>query len=318
LILPSKAQAEISMLALNKIRTLDIEPTVATRPKYVYAASGLARIAETLYIVADDELQLAVFNSNDMKPGSWIRLLPGTLPDDYDERKKAKPDLESITHVQPYEFAPHGALLVVPSMSKKTRINGLVLALDSNGVPEGQPLPIDFTVVREKLKTLVRELNIEGIVVGKKTVKLLHRGSKNKSKSAVIELDASRFLKDLHDSHTIGDDYVQDTTEYGDLGGIDDIPFQFTDAVALPDERILFLVTAENTENSFDDGASAGSAVGILGKNGKVEKVVRFDSKEKLEGVSARVNANSIELLMVSDTDDQTKPAGLFAARLEG
>jgi hypothetical protein len=304
------------MITLTKIRQLDIEPTEKSRPHYVYAASGLAQVGNRLYIVADDELHLAVFDQQDSKPGKWIRLLQGNLPIDYDERKKAKPDLESITHIPPYEHAPHGALLVVPSMSRKTRINGMLLALDQDQQPTEQVIPIDFSELRPKLTELVQELNIEGIVISTATVKLFHRGSKDKSKSAVFELDAAQFLNDLHDSHTISPKRILKTTEY-ELGIIEDVPLQFTDAVRLPEGRILFLATAENSTNAYDDGVTHGSAAGILDSAGKIKQITLFEGKEKLEGVSAKLKGSKINLLLVSDTDNQTKPANLFSAELE-
>jgi len=300
-------------ITLEKVRQLDIQPTEASRPKYVYAASGLARIDNRLYIVADDELHLAVFDEGTTTPGTWIRLATGSLPLDYDQRKKAKPDLESITYISSYDYASNGALLVVPSLSRKSRINGMLLLLDENKHPTDQILPIDFTAIRPKLSEMVEELNIEGIVVAAETVKLFHRGSKGRSKSAVIETDTKQFLKDLHDTHTISPDFIVKKTEY-DLGAISDVPLQFTDAVQLPDRRTLFLATSENSTNAFDDGASFGSAVGILNKLGEVEKIERFIGHEKLEGVSAKSDGNELVLLLVSDTDNEKHPANLFRA----
>jgi hypothetical protein len=302
-------------IELKRIRELDIEPTEKSRPKYVYAASGLARIENRLYIVADDELHLAMFDEESTSPGNWIRLAPGSLPLDYDKRKKAKPDLESITYISSYDYAPHGALLVVPSMSRKTRVNGMLLVLDESKRPSDQVLPIDFSTLRPKLEGIVDELNIEGIVVAKQTVKFFHRGSKGLSKSAIIETDAKQFLKDLHDTHSIRPDFITKSTEY-DLGAIEEIPLQFTDAVQLSDERTLFLATAENSTNAFDDGASFGSVVGILNRRGEVEMIKRFIGHEKLEGVSVKVAGNDLELLLVSDTDNQNQPAKLFKAAI--
>ncbi len=300
-------------IQLKKLRQLEIEPTASSRPKYIYAASGLARIDDQLYIVADDELHLAIFNEKSTEPGKWLRLASGSLPLDYDQRKKAKPDLESITYIEPYEYASNGALLVVPSMSRKTRVNGMLLLLDENRRPTDQVLPIDFTAIRQTLTDLVEELNVEGVVVTAETVKLFHRGSKDKSKSAVIETNAKQFLKDLHDTHSIRPDFIVNTTEY-ELGAIADVPLQFTDAVQLPDRRTLFLATSEDSTNAFDDGASFGSAVGILNRVGEVEKMERFFGHEKLEGVSVRIEGKELELLLVSDTDNQNQPANLFKA----
>ncbi len=123
------------------------------------------------------------------------------------------------------------------------------------------------------------------------------------------------FLRDLHDSHTISTEHIPKITEC-DLGDIDGVPLHFTDAVALPDQRVLFLATAEDTTNAYEDGEWHGSAVGIIERTGKVERITRFDSKEKLEGVSVSVHPQRLELLLVSDTDDQSKPASLYRSTL--
>jgi hypothetical protein len=299
------------MINLTKIRTLDIAPSEKNRPAYVYAASGLVRIDNRLYTVADDELHLAVFEYPGDRPGNWFRLLPGGLPLNYQERKRAKPDLESITLLDPYEYAPNGALLAVPSMSRKSRINGLLIPLDENRMPSAELLPIDFTQLREKLAAEIVELNIEGTVVDKNYVRLFHRGSKGKSKSAVIKLHTQSFLKDLHDSHVISIDYKLDFTEY-EIGSVDGVPLQFTDAVSLSDSKTLFLATAENTDSAFEDGASLGSSIGIMDAAGKITHMHNISGHDKLEGVSVSVVDGEIRLLLVSDTDDQTKPSGLF------
>ncbi|MDZ4837551.1 MAG: hypothetical protein SGJ27_27510 [Candidatus Melainabacteria bacterium] len=304
------------MLELTKIRTLDIAPSAQNRPAYVYAASGLVKIDNRLYTVADDELHLAVFEFPGDKPGNWYRLLPGALALDYKERKKAKPDLESLTLLEPYEYAPHGALLAVPSMSKKKRIKGLLIPLDKDRKPSANPLPIDFTQLREKLAGKIEELNIEGSIVDSKFVRLFHRGSKGKSKSAVIQMNVDQFLKDLHDSHVIsaGDDI--EFEEYK-IGSVDQVPLQFTDAVSLPDKRTLFLATAEDSDNAYDDGASLGSAVGILDEKGRITHIHNIRGRHKLEGVSVAVQNGHLDLLTVSDTDDETKPSALFRTTIE-
>lgn len=304
------------MLQLTKIRTLDIAPSEKNRPAYVYAASGLVKIDNRLYTVADDELHLAVFEYPGDKPGNWFRLLPGELPQDYQERKKAKPDLESLTLLEPYEYAPYGALLAVPSMSRDTRINGLLVALDQQRMPCANPLPIDFTRLRAKLAEMIEELNIEGIVVDHDRVRLFHRGSKGKSSSAVVELNAKRFLRDLHDSHVVSVEQEIKLEEYK-MGSVDDVPLQFTDAVSIPNQRTLFLATAESSTNAYDDGASLGSSIGVMDESGKVTHMYNIAGRNKLEGVSVSIEGGNINLLLVSDTDDQTKPASLFRTSIE-
>ncbi|MBX9693107.1 MAG: hypothetical protein K2Z81_12030 [Cyanobacteria bacterium] len=304
------------MINLQKIRELRISSKASpTRPDYVYAASGLVRLEDQLFVVADDELHLAIFDYHKEEPGTLMRLLPGDLPDDYGDRKKAKPDLESITLLQPYEHAPSGALLVVPSMSRKNRNAGLLITLDGKKLSTEQSIPINFSRVREKLDSMVDELNIEGIVISKDVVKLFHRGSKDNSRSAVFELDASRFLYDMHDEHVLSGDHVRRHREY-ELGEIDGVPLQFTDAVAIADDRVLFLASAEESDDAYEDGTTTGSAVGIIASDGTLEFVSRFEGTEKLEGVSVSVTSTRIDLLLVSDTDNEKKPSGLFKASI--
>lgn len=129
----------------------------------------------------------------------------------------------------------------------------------------------------------------------------------------MIDIDAAPFLRQLHDTHKPSAEHILGMVEY-DLGHIAGVPLQFTDAVKITGDRILFLATAEDTANAIDDGASLGSAVGIIDASGKVERLVRFDSREKLEGVSARVveGTGKIELMLVADTDNEKVPACLF------
>lgn len=295
------------MLTLTKLRDLSIKPTGEARPPYVYAASGLVGINNHLYVVADDELHLAVFEADSDLPGTWIRLFPGSLPVNYEERKKAKLDLESMTFLKPYQYAPHGALLMVPSMSKKSRIRGALLALDEKSAISSEPIPIDFSSVFKKLDSMLVELNIEGIATLPKTIKLFHRGTQGKSKSAVIDIDSEAFLKDLHDSHVPGGDHILNVEEY-ELGDIEGVPFEFTDAVGLPDGRVIFLAAAEDTVDAVEDGKCFGSALGVISANGKLERVTRIAGTDKLEGLCSA----GTHLLFVSDTDNEKVPGCLF------
>lgn len=318
------------MLTLSKLRELSVKPTGEGRPPFVYAASGLVRINDFLYIVADDELHLAMFEAGSDSPGTWIRLFPDSLPIDYGGRKKVKPDLESITFLKPYEYAPAGALLMVPSMSRKNRVNGALLALDDRAKISAEPIPIDFSSIFKKLDSLLVELNIEGTAVLPKTIKFFHRGTQGKSKSAVIEVDAPPFLKDLHDSHVPSGDHIVGVEEY-ELGDEEGVPFQFTDAVGLPDGRVIFLAAAEDTIDAFEDGKCFGSELGVISASGKLERIIRIAGTDKLEGLSPSETASIgkgevsstnavgsvMNLLFVSDTDNEKIPGCLFQATIE-
>lgn len=300
------------MLKLRKIRNLTLAGTTQQRPNYVYSASGLVELNNEWLVVADDELHLAIFSSDPGKPGRWLRLFPGELlPEEYKDRKKKKPDLEAITLLNSYSFAPGGALLVVPSMSRPNRTNGALLALNKNEV--GEPIPIDFQNMHAVLSSKIKELNIEGVVITDQSVKLFHRGSRGNSKSAIIDIETTAFLRDLHDTHAPNAKSIQNIREY-DLGQINGVDLAFTDATRLPDGRILFLSAAENSKNAYDDGICAGSAVGILNDKADIVAVEQIEGKLKLEGISAKTKGKQLELSFVSDSDDAQIPSELFAA----
>ncbi len=47
---------------------------------HLSAASALVRVAERLFVVADDELHLGLFDLGDPAPGRLVRLFEGSLP----------------------------------------------------------------------------------------------------------------------------------------------------------------------------------------------------------------------------------------------
>lgn len=314
------------MIALEKVRELVIEPLSENRPAYVVSASGLVRLENRIFIVADDELHLAEFDLRSSQPGRWFRLLPGMLPSDYKERKKQKPDLETITRIQPDTYAAGGALLVMPSMSRSNRVNGAMLHLENGQVSAESPIPIDFSDIRNKLTESIDGLNVEGIAIQKKVTKLFHRGSKTKGKSVVVELDTEAFLHDLHDTHRPSSTCISKLREY-DLGDIEGVGLSFTDAVPMSDGRIVFLAAAEATDDEYQDGASLGSSLGIMKGNGDIERIVRIAGREKFEGIcadylspgihsgiSSDAVMRTLEILLVSDTDNEKVPANLYRA----
>lgn len=307
----------LKTVSVTKIRDFNIEPTKANRPHYVFAASGLVKLGEKIFVVADDELHLAEFDLKDKtKPGKWYRMLPGDLPIKYKPRKKAKPDLEALTYLNPYQYAPHGALLAVPSMSKANRVEGVLLVLDKAGKITGQPLPIDFSKLQEHLLIQFPGLNIEGITVDKERARLYQRGNRKQGQNAVIDFNAKDFLRDLHDTHTPKPENIFCIKEF-DLGKIDGQVLGFTDAIGLDQEHILFLAAAEDTDDAYKDGKCFGSAVGLMNANGSVKGILKLEGKQKFEGLCVRLrDKTQVELYLVADTDDETKPSALYAASI--
>lgn len=298
------------MIKVDKIRDLSLPKTNEQSHDYVYSASGLVEFKNNYYVVADTELCIAEFPTDAKKPGKYVRVFPGKQPTEAKALKKVKPDLESITLLPPTPHASHGALLAVPSMSRPNRVRGAMIPFNDHDL--AAPIPIDFSDVHKELSSKIKELNVEGIAFSELHAKLFHRGTTGKSKSAIIDIDLPSFVHSLFDNHQLEAKHICNIRDY-DLGQRDGCDLAFTDACNLADGRIMFLAAAENSKNAYDDGASAGSAIGVFGHKGEVEMMEFVEGTLKLEGVSAKMDGSTYKLKLVSDSDDEKIPSGLYA-----
>lgn len=303
------------MIALTKIRELNVTPPDGGDRSYLSAASGLVRAGPYLYVVADDELHLGVFRTTHDGPGHRVRLFAGELPDSPPERKKLKPDLEALMRLPASERFPAGAILALGSGSTRMRRMGSLLQLDAYGALVEAPRPIDLTWLLKPLDRLFDGLNIEGAVVVRDEVRLFQRGNKKGGESAIVRFSLAAFIAALTDS----DDSALDplAVHAMDLGSAGGVPFSFTDAAPLPNGEMLFTAVAEDTDDPYNDGPCAASAVGIIGADGTLRQLVPLDPPYKVEGVDARVEGGVIKLLLVTDADDPAIPAVLFSATME-
>jgi hypothetical protein len=302
------------MITLTKIRELDVAPSADAEIRHLSAASGLLRAGSFLYVVADDELHLGVFRTTGGGPGELVRLFEGVLPSPKAERKRKKPDLEALTLLPRSAQYTNGAMLALGSGSTQKRRRGVVLGLDAHGALRGDSNIVDLSPVFSGLSSF-RELNIEGAVVLSDEMRLFQRGSKGNNPNAVIRFSFADVLAMLNgDSARAIEPLAIETL---DLGGIDGIPYTFTDATALPSGEVVFTAVAEDTADSYNDGPCAGAVVGILDSRNSIRKMLALDAPLKVEGVDARMEGDWINLLLVTDADDPSIPAGLFSASMD-
>ncbi|MCY1073413.1 DUF6929 family protein [Archangium lansingense] len=306
------------MLRLTQRRKLNLQaPETTGGHAHVSAASGLVRAGNWLHVVADDSLFLASFPLVGEAPGQFQRLLPGELPLEPKSRKAQKPDMEALCLVQGLASAPHGALLAVPSGSTAVRQKGALVPLAADGSVSGPVREVDFTSLYAQLERELGPLNVEGAAVAGVRMRLLNRGNGDQGKDAVVDLDAGRVLRALEADAPLEPDVVRIVRRW-ELGRAGTVRLSFTDAAPLPDGRIVFTAAAEDTRDSYADGAVMGSAVGVLAPDGTPMFLDGVDAKVKLEGVDARVEGGRIHLLLVADADDPTQAAPLFETVLEG
>ncbi len=307
------------MVATRFIRELSLaSPPNADNARHISAASGMVVIGEFLYVIADDELHLGVFDISGVEPGALVRLFPGELPDASAERKALKPDLEALIRLPSFPGYPHGALLALASGSKPNRRAGVVLKLDASSRVAGEPRPYDLTPFYSSLESRFPALNIEGAVVIGDELVLLQRGSKAQPESALISFPLHEFFRAANPETANVSPIAASRMQNFDLGAIEGAPLSFTDGAGLSDGRIVFSAVAENTEDSYFDGPCLGAVIGIIGTDGHVETMLRLEPTEKVEGIHAIVEGDRISLLLVTDTDDAEVPAKLLGAEIPG
>lgn len=303
------------MIPVEKVADLTLrEAGGDERSDHISAASSLVRVGETLYVVADDALQLGIFPAFGRAEGTLVPLLEGELPEDAQARKRDKADLESLVALPPAEGWLHGALLALGSGSGSKRNSGALLMLEEDGAPSSGTTEVDLHPLYDHLRESIPELNIEGAAVVDDSVWLLQRGDNADGRNAVIRLDLKKAEMGLRDGRLAEDALIG--TDFYDLGTLVGIKLAFSDASPLEDGRVAMSASAEDSREG-SDGGYVGSALGVMGADGAIEFLEPVDLDVKLEGMTARIDGDEIVFMLVTDADDPSIPSPLLEARLD-
>ena len=307
------------MLIPEHLRDLLIDPRLHPRGlPHLSAASGLVRVQHHLYVVADDELHLGVFDDIESPDaqrlpspfGELVRLFDGDLPSDKALRKLAKPDLETLAVLPPVPGCPYGALLALGSGSRGTRETGVLMAMDAAGRLSGRVAHIDLSALYAPLRAQFSDLNIEGAFVCSGELRLLQRGNQGDARNACIRFDWNQVVPWLvaQGSPPPRSKAVQTIV----LGDVDGVGLSLTDGAAMDHGAWAFCAVAENTSNSFHDGACVGSMVGVVASDGRVIQVQPLRGAPKVEGLAVQVAGSKLGLTLVTDADDPDIAAQLL------
>ncbi len=312
------------MLIPDHLRDLLIDPRQHPRGlPHLSAASGLVRVQHRLYVVSDDELHLGVFDDIEFPVdspvpspprGELFRLFEGELPGDKALRKLAKPDLETLAELPPLPGCPFGALLALGSGSRPRRETGVLMALDAAGGLSGRVAHIDLSALYAPLRVQFPDLNIEGAFVCCGELRLLQRGNQRDASNACIRFDWNQAAPWLvaQGSPAPRPKAVQMIA----LGDIDGVGLSLTDGAALDHGAWAFCAVAEDTADSFHDGACAGSAVGVVAPDGQVIQFHQLQGAPKVEGIAVQKAGRELLLTLVTDTDDPAIAAQLLRVRM--
>ena len=271
---------------MEQIGTLQLDaPSHPGRPAHLAAASGLVVRGERLYVVADDEVALGIFDMHGR--GTLVPLADDELPLEHAERKAAKPDLEALAEL------PDGALLALGSGATERRDRGWLWS-------DGEVRELQLSAVYDVLRERFAELNVEGAAVAGDRLWLAQRGNGAAGENALVELDVG--LKTL-----------RGVTPY-DLGDVGGVPLTFSDLAPLADGRLLFCAVAEDSGSTYHDGPCVAAGIGVL--DPRERRVHAFDllpEPLKVEGVASAPDGT---LLAVADADDAAVAAPLLRGSL--
>ncbi len=247
------------MLEVRTVRELVVAGAEGLR--HLSAASGLVKVGNRVFVVADDENHLGLFDLSTSKPGRLFRLFDRELPLRHKARKAAKADCEALLVLPAFGDYPCGALMAMGSGSRPSRQRAALVAFGAAGELQGPVRAVDLAPLLEPLHEVFPDLNIEGGFVQGETLCLLQRGNSRSATNARIELSWRHVQGWLA---AAGPAPRPTSITPFSLGAIDGVPLTFTDGAALPGSGWLFSAAAEDTSDNYIDGFCAGSAIGIV------------------------------------------------------
>ena len=308
--LPTQAQARCAAPSLLPTRHGALWLTAGQHPEgrvHLSAASGLVRSGTQLFVVADDELHLGVFEDTlggggVLTPGRVVRLLEGDLPNPKGPRKKAKPDLETLALLPPLPGCACGALLALGSGSRPNRNTGVLLALGAPGMLNGRTATVQLAPLYAPLRKRFADLNIEGAWVSSGEMLLLQRGNKGDARSACIRYDWNLMAPWLAGLQPLPP--AAKSVQVLNLGSVEGVPLSLTDGVPLPNGEWMFSAVAEDTADSVTDGTCVASALGVVTVEGVVRRCVMLEGAPKVEGIALQTVGEDWLVTMVTDPDD--------------
>ncbi|WP_347059799.1 hypothetical protein ABC795_04945 [Blastococcus sp. HT6-30] len=286
----------------------------------VTAASGVGPLGDGWLVVQDDGTFAAWCRPDTV---TRLRVLPPVDGLDVfresEGTKHLKPDLEVAC---PAEVDGEPAALLLGSGSSPRRMRGVVVRLE-----EGEPvvrsaeLTALYERVAERLGLPMDAVNLEGASRSGDVIRWFNRGNLRAGvRSAGVDVPLEALVAAILGRGEPADVPVDRPQEY-ELGEVEGVGLAITDAVALPDGRVLLSAAAEDTPNAVDDGPVVATALALV-EGDTVVAVAQIPEVgghvHKVEGLALRdVGDGVVRLLAVVDDDDPTAPSAVLDLRVE-
>ncbi|GAA3343665.1 hypothetical protein GCM10020358_43820 [Amorphoplanes nipponensis] len=215
--------------------------------------------------------------------------------------KHLKPDFEAAVAVD-------GGVLLLGSGSTARRMRASLVTAP------GAFTTLDLTPVYRQVAAALGvpadRLNLEGAARAGGRLRWFQRGNSAAGvPSAAVDVDLSALLG-------AGPVAVGDPRRY-DLGTVGGVALAITDAVALPDGRMLVSAAAEDTPNAVDDGPVVGAALALLDDERVLAVAAVPGGPYKIEGLAVRAAGPAgASLVAVVDADDPLAPSRRLDLRI--
>ncbi len=277
------------------------------------AASGLASVVRAgvslLALVQDDAASIALVD-----PATGLAeaiALPNPDGHRFDApfgEKRLKPDLECC--VLAPGLGPDRRDVIIAFGSGSTAARERIALVDPDGHSARLVAAHGLYAALNSSELGRGALNIEGAVLAGDRLWLFQRGNGGAAPGlAAVSLAA------LWDHLHGGPAPVVSDVRHVPLGDCDGVPLGFTDA-DMHGDRIWWLGSAESSPNTYDDGAVAGSAIGLL--DGPSAILCNPDGSRFLGKAEGLALVSTTCARVAVDPDDPELPAELLELTLHG
>ena len=275
----------------------------------VRAASAVAPLGDGFLVAQDDAAHAAWVRGDGIER---LRLVPSVEGHDVfssaSGTKHLKPDFEAAC---PVELDTASGVLLLGSGSPAARMRAALVTLEQDGprvqVADLAPL---YRRVAEVLGVRLEDLNLEGACRSGDVLRWFARGNLSAGvPSASVDLDVEPLVRAVTGGDAAAVE-VRRPVVY-ELGEVAGVGLSVTDAVAMPDGRVLLSAAAEDTPNMVDDGPVVAGALALLDGDDvlAVTPLAEVDGEvAKVEGLALLdADERGARLLAVVDDDDPDK-----------
>jgi hypothetical protein len=277
----------------------------------VRSASGIAPLGDGFLIAQDDAAHAAWMRGDSI---DRVRIVPAVDGSDVfsaaSGTKHLKPDLEAAC---PVEVEGLPGVLLLGSGSTPARMRAALVTLGDGLQVQVSDLSPLYARVADVLGIAPTDLNLEGAARKDEVLRWFARGNPSAGiPSASVDLDLQAMTTAVLRGDGGAAVAVRRPLRY-DLSGVDGVGLAVTDAVALPDGRLLLSAAAEDTPNAYDDGPVVAAALALVDGEDLVALAPLPQvggAVAKLEGLALLVAGPYGALLLgVVDDDDPEVPS---------